>query len=145
MSGRIKTLTGNSKASLQFLVMEGSDSDTVTLDLTSTAYEYIASNVITDATKLELLKGTNAPCPYYYWVASRSVGVDSSGADWCGGIVLVGFVGADYRLCSSDGDELEEYWCVRPVVSLSSKVTTEQVPVLETAPTITWDNPLGLK
>lgn len=120
------------------------DEGTVTLDLTSKAYYYTASDEITDATKLDLLQGTNAYNPFYYWVASRAVGVNSSVAAWCVDCVIEGDVYAYGHFCYSGGDEFSNPRCVRPIVSLSSKVTTKQVPVLETAPTVIWEDPLGM-
>lgn len=106
----------------------------VTLDLTSTAYYYTAADVITDATKLEILRGKDRN--YLYCVASRSVYVDSCGASWCYDGVDNGIVGSYGDFCFSDGGEYARPpVCLRPVVSLTSSVTTKDVSVLETAPT----------
>ena len=116
----------------------------VTLDLTSTQYYYTAEDVITDATKLEILLGGENADPYHFCVASRSVGVASSYAHWCHGDVGGGFVSSSDDFCSSYGDESGNEFCLRPVVSLTSSVTTKDVSVLETAPTETWNYPYGV-
>ena len=54
--------------------------------LTSNAYYYSIEDTITDSKNKEILQGTNSAKPYYYWVASRSVRVNSDYADWCLGI-----------------------------------------------------------
>ena len=114
---------------------------TKTLSLISDAYYYTASDYITNPIKLNLLQGSNS---YYYWVASRAVSVDSSSANWWMDYVGVGSVIADGYFCNSDGDEYGIMLCLRPVVSLTSTVTTEDVYKLETAPTESWNDPFGL-
>ena len=54
---------------------------TKTLSLASNAYAYTASDYITNPTKLNLLLGTSNN--YYYWVANRSVLVNSDNARFC--------------------------------------------------------------
>lgn len=112
--------------------------------LTSTNYWYTASNVITDTTKQNLVTGKNVFSDgYYYWVASRACNVYSSDAYWGVTGVNEGIVRADSStLCGSGGNENSLENCLRPVVSLSSKVTTQQVPKLESAPTESWSDPL---
>ena len=112
--------------------------------LTSNAYDYSIEGTITDSKNKEILQGTNSATPYYYWVASRSVGVLSDYAYW--GLVYVrnGGVHADGGFCNSSGD-----WygvgslCLRPVVSLPSSVTKKDVPKKAGTVTESWNDPLG--
>ena len=110
--------------------------------LTSDAYNYSIEDTITDSKNKEILQGTNSAKPYYYLVASRSVGVGSDYAVWCMDYVGYGYVDANRYLCYSDGDERGVSICLRPVVSLPSSVTKKDVPkkagtVTESATVIT--------
>ena len=99
--------------------------------LTSNAYYYSIEDTITDSKNKEILQGTNSAKPYYYWVASRSVKVGSDNATWCVDYVGYGKVGAYYNLCYSDGYEVGGSICLRPVVSLPSSITIDQVSKIE--------------
>ena len=112
--------------------------------LTSGAYKYSIEDTITDSKNKEILQGTNSAKPYYYWVASRSVYVYSAGANWCVGNADGGRVGANGDLCASGGVEYDGSLCLRPVVSLPSSVTIEQVKKIEGEVTETWNDPLKL-
>ena len=111
--------------------------------LTSGAYKYSIEDTITDSKNKEILQGTNSAKPYYYWVASRSVYVYSAGANWCVGNADGGRVGANGDLCASGGVEYDGSLCLRPVVSLPSSVTIEQVKKIEGEVTETWNDPLN--
>ena len=111
--------------------------------LTSNAYYYSIEDTITDSKNKEILQGTNSAEPYYYWVASRSVYVYSDYAIWCVGYVHGGGVGADGGLCNSGGGEYDESICLRPVVSLPSSVTIEDVKKESGTVIETWNDPLG--
>ena len=111
--------------------------------LTSGAYNYSIEDTITDSKNKEILQGTNSAKPYYYWVASRSVYVYSAGANWCVGNADGGRVGANGDLCASGGVEYDGSLCLRPVVSLPSSVTIEQVKKIEGEVTETWNDPLN--
>ena len=112
-------------------------------DLKSNAYYYKATSDLIGAKNKEILQGTNSAKPYYYWVASRSVNVYSDGAGWCMDCVYYGIVNAYGYLCASGGNELDESFCLRPVVSLPSSVTIEQVKKIEGEVTETWNDPLN--
>ena len=116
--------------------------------LTSNAYNYSIEDTITDSKNKEILQGTNSAKPYYYWVASRSVYVRSvslSGdyAYWCLGCVHDGYVNAGYTFCDSVGGKYGESICLRPVVSLPSSVTIDDVKKKSDTVTETWNDPLG--
>ena len=64
----------------------------------------------------------------YNWLASRSVGVGSHCAGFCGGNVSYGYASMSYSVFNSDGHEFENSNAVRPVVSLKSDVTTDIIP-----------------
>ena len=114
--------------------------------LTATYYRYSVRNVVTDITKQNLILGKNGVNGFYYWVISRALYVDSGmNPSWGIASVIEGNVCNyyDVGLCYSNGDEDSYEHCLRPVVSLSSKVTIEQMPKLETEPTEDWNDPLG--
>lgn len=111
--------------------------------LTSDAYKYSIEDTITDSKNKEILQGTNSAKPYYYWVASRSVRVHSVNAYWCQGYVGDGYVDADSYLCPSYGIDFDVSRCLRPVVSLPSSVTIEQVSKKDGEVTETWNDPLN--
>ena len=112
--------------------------------LTSDAYNYSIEDTITDSKNKEILQGTNSAKPYYYWVASRSVDVGSGSAGWCMDFVSHGDVYAYGYVCHSDGGEGDGSLCLRPVVSLPSSVTIEQVSKKDGEVTETWNDPLGM-
>lgn len=121
-------------------------------NLTSNAYYYTASAEITEEkdekyeTKLEILQGTNTDKPYYFFAAERSVRAYSNKFEWCIGSVCADVVGVYFPFCDSNGMEssINPTLCLRPVVSLGSNVTTHDVPILETAPLETWNDPMGM-
>ena len=112
--------------------------------LTSNAYYYSIEDTITDSKNKEILQGTNSAKPYYYWVASRSVGVGSDGAYWCVGFVYDGSVIAYDYLCDSDGGEGDGSICLRPVVSLPSSIPVGKVQKKTSTVKETWNDPLGM-
>ena len=112
--------------------------------LTSDAYNYSIEDTITDSKNKEILQGTNSAKPYYYWVASRSVFVHSDDACWCMDCVISGNVYAIYGLCDSAGGEYNASICLRPVVSLPSSITIEQVSKKDEKVTETWNDPLNM-
>ena len=112
--------------------------------LTSDAYYYSIEDTITDSKNKEILQGTNSAKPYYYYVASRSVRVLSDFARWCVGYVHAGRVGNPVGdLCDTDGYEYGVSFCLRPVVSLPSSVTIEDVPKKAGTVIETWNDPFG--
>ena len=112
--------------------------------LTSDAYNYSIEDTITDSKNKEILQGTNSAKPYYYYVASRSVRVLSDFARWCVDFVSGGRVGSPVGfLCDSDGYEYGVSFCLRPVVSLPSSVTIEDVPKKAGTVIETWNDPFG--
>ena len=114
-------------------------------DLTSNAYYFTATSTLIGAKNREILLGKKVIYTYYNWVASRAVYVYSYNADWCMGGVSGGDVyAAGGSFCDSDGDEYGGPSCVRPVVSLPSSVTIEQVKKIEGEVTETWNDPLNI-
>ena len=102
---------------------------TTNLSLSSNAYSYVASNYIENPINLEILEGTNNKD---YYIASRSikVGNDYAGrqyAHWCVNLVVDGEVVANWDICASPGYEYSRSHCMRPVVSLESNVTIDEV------------------
>ena len=114
-------------------------------DLTSNAYWYDATSDLIGEKNREILLGKKVIYTYYNWVASRAVRVYSGDAHWCVGYVDYGRVSAYYDyFCGSYGDEYGLSCCVRPVVSLPSSVTIEQVKKIEGEVTETWNDPLNI-
>ena len=114
---------------------------TKTLTVTVNAYNYLASEYITDSVKLDLLQGDNK---YYYYVASRFFDIYNGYAQWCVACIVDGVVFTDneFSLCHADGREWDcSMMCLRPVVTLSPNVTTEDISKLETKPIETWEDP----
>ena len=97
-------------------------------DLTSNSYYYSIEGTITDSKNKEILQGTNSANPYYYWIASRTVVVGSGHARWSMNLVFRGNVNAVYSFCTYSGREDGGFACLRPVVSLPSSVTKDDVP-----------------
>ena len=112
-------------------------------DLTSNAYYYTATSNLIGAKNREILLGKEKKNTYYNWVASRAVNVSSYGAIWCMDYVHGGAVNAHAYFCGAVGSELGGSTCVRPVVSLPSSVTIEQVKKIEGEVTETWNDPLN--
>lgn len=112
--------------------------------LKSNTYYYEATSDLIGAKNREILLGKIGT--YYNWVASRAVKVYSDGAHWCYVYVgLVGYVYAYSEFCnSSSGIEGYGSFCLRPVVSLPSSVTIEQVSKKDGEVTETWNDPLKL-
>ena len=114
-------------------------------DLTSNAYYYEATSDLIGAKNREILLGKEEEKTYYNWVvASRTVRVYSDIASWCMGYVGGGNVNAANNFCYSNGSENGNWVCVRPIVSLSSSVTIEQVSKKDEKVTETWNDPLKL-
>ena len=113
-------------------------------DLTRNAYSYTATSDLIGAKNREILLGKEVVNTYYNWVASRGVNVYSDYALWCMDCVRNGIVGAFIYFCATSGDEGWDSRCVRPVVSLPSSVTIEQVNKIEGEVTERWNDPLKL-
>ena len=113
-------------------------------DLKSNAYYYIIYDYIKSNIDKEILMGTNAEKPYYNWVASRAIRVNSKDACWCVGVVYYGNVGVNFGIRDSDGAEDNVMLLMRPVVSLPSNVTIEQVRKKDGEVTEKWNDPLKL-
>ncbi|MGN1271316.1 MAG: hypothetical protein ACI4UX_05055, partial [Clostridia bacterium] len=112
--------------------------------LTSNAYYYEATSELIGAKNREILLGKETEKTYYNWVASRSVYVGSGHAYWCMDCVLGGYVYARSGFCNSGGGEYGVSICLRPVVSLPSNVTIDDVKKKAGTITETWNDPLGL-
>ncbi|MBQ3145757.1 MAG: hypothetical protein IJB90_04245 [Clostridia bacterium] len=105
--------------------------ETKTLLLTSNMYYYTASEYITNPIKLNLLQGDSN---YRYWVASRAVHVNSYLARWCYASVDLSdgtgpsiSVGLDKAFYDTIDGEFSYMLSLRPVITLSSEVTTEDI------------------
>lgn len=109
-------------------------------ELTSDAYGYAVNEIITDTTKQNLVIGNAGG--YYYWIASRDCYVKSN-ASWGVAAVNEDRVSSGYFLCNSSDTEQEHTECLRPVVSIPSNVTINQLAKLTTAPSETWADPLN--
>ena len=94
-------------------------------DLTSNGYYYAATSNLIGEKNREILLGKIGT--YYNWVASRAVGVYRGFVTWDMVCVCNGYVDAGYYFCGTGGDEHDISRCLRPVVSLPSSVTIEQV------------------
>ena len=113
-------------------------------ELTGNAYYYIATSGLIGSKNREILLGKEEKNTYYNWVASRAVDVTNGGAYWCMDAVSGGYVDAFSIFCNSDGNEDGKSLCVRPIVSLPSRVTIEQVSKKAGKVTETWNDPLKL-
>ena len=112
--------------------------------LTSNTYYCEATSELIGAKNREILLGKETKKTYYNWVASRSVEVGKDYAYWCVDCVLSGRVDAYYYVfCSSGGQEDEFMQCLRPVVSLPSNVTIEDVPKKAGTVIESWNDPFG--
>ena len=112
-------------------------------DLTSSTYMYAATSNRIGAKNREILLGKEEEKTYYNLVAFRAVSVNSNDAAWCVGHVTRGDVYANEDICNSFGAEGGRSYCVRPVVSLPSSVTIEQVSKKDGEVTETWNDPLN--
>ena len=113
--------------------------DTTTqVNLESTYYYYYADDMLDAGSLSQRIynKFFNTE-DNYYWLASRSVGVDSYYAGFFVGIVGIGLVGAN-NLFYSHGLENGYYFGVRPVVTLKSGVTKDNVKILAEQTEPTW-------
>lgn len=116
-------------------------------DLKSNAYWYAAPiGGFIGAKNREILLGEEEENAYYNWVASRAICVDNDYAKWCmsnvGG-VYGGRVSAYDGICFAGGHESSWSLCVRPVVTLSSIITIEQVSKKDGQVQETWNDPLN--
>ena len=108
---------------------------------TSDAYYYAGSDAISSTSALyDVLfshTGQEDGDYRYYWLASRAVYVGSGFCGFGPGDVYGGeaYSGGDDGLFGSVGSERGDGYAVRPVVSLKSEVTVEDIQKLETAPT----------
>ena len=118
-----------------------------TTGITGTSYGYAygsasAPNSEIGVTKTiynMLFKGTEDYDEKPYWLASLGVFVDSSGAAFGPGAVYVGIIYRGFDLFYSGGRELNFGFAVRPVVSLKSGVTVDDIQVISgTEDTETW-------
>ena len=113
-------------------------------DLTSNVYYYIATSDLIGAKNREILLGKEENT-YYNWVASRGISVGNAGVVWCLADVEGGYVEANRSFCFSHrpaaGCKLS---CLRPVVSLPSSVTIEQVSKKDGQVQETWNDPLNI-
>ena len=111
-------------------------------DLTNDVYHYYATTGLIGTKNREILFGKEYEKTYYNWVASRAVYVDSGDAYWCGSGARYAYVATDYDFSYSNGREDKDSLCLRPIVSLPSSVTIEQVSKKDEKVTETWNNPL---
>ena len=113
--------------------------DTTTqVNLESTYYYYYADDMLDAGSLSQRIynKFFNTE-DNYYWLASRSVSVYSNYAYFNVGYVNNGYVGAS-NLFDSDGIESYLYFGVRPVVTLKSGVTKDNVKILAEQTEPTW-------
>ena len=138
-----KTYTSNTK-------YEGLTSKKIGDTVNGTAYAY----PITESSIVEqngtlynmLFKGTlesdnNAKS---YWLASPGVGIDSDGAVFGPGYVYDGFVFSGNVFFLSDGRWLANGCAVRPVVSLKSNITVDDIKVVTGKTEETWSRTGGI-
>ncbi len=111
-------------------------------DLTNDVYHYYATTGLIGTKNREILFGKEYEKTYYNWVASRAVYVDSGDAYWCGSGARYAYVATDYDFSYSNGREDKDSLCLRPIVSLPSSVTIEQVSKKDEKVTETWNDPL---
>ena len=111
-------------------------------DLTNDVYHYYATTGLIGTKNREILFGKEYEKTYYNWVASRAVYVDSGDAYWCGSGARYAYVATDYDFSYSNGREDKDLLCLRPIVSLPSSVTIEQVSKKDEKVTETWNDPL---
>ena len=112
-------------------------------DLTNDVYHYYATTGLIGTKNREILFGKEYEKTYYNWVASRAVYVDSGDAYWCGSGARYAYVATDYDFSYSNGREDKDSLCLRPIVSLPSSVTIEQVSKKDGEVTETWNDPLN--
>ena len=96
-------------------------------------YDYENPNLIDQDSVLwnVLFDGTTFEKNYAksYLLASPGVRVYEYGAYFASGLVGVGNAGTGLNLFNSDGSMTEYYYAVRPVVSLKSNITEQEVPI----------------
>lgn len=110
-------------------------------------YQYTDSSIVDPSSKLYevLFKGTTAEenRAKSYWLASSGVGV--SGSNFCDfgpGAVREGIAGAGYGMFNSGGYSNAKWMAVRPVVSLQSGVTVEDLSVSSSGSEEPWTTSL---
>ena len=103
-------------------------------ELTNNAYLYVATSDLVGAKNNEIIKGRSEE--FEYWVASRAIYVYAAGVGnmvgWCVGCINdIGGVNMNNVICPDDRlQTFKKYYGkygLRPVVSLPSSVTTDQV------------------
>ena len=111
---------------------------TTQANLESTYYYYYANDMLDAGSLSQRIynKFFNTEANYY-WLASRSVGVYSSNANFSVGHVNGGRVDAR-NLFYSRGDGNDDFYGVRPVVTLKSGVTKDNVKILAEQTEPTW-------
>lgn len=121
--------------------------------LASNYYGYVIDDNTAITDKLEILIGPNKKRAYYSYINSRGWIINNGQVDWSIGFIATMDLGygqiwtminnVNMVLCSSRGSEVGLSICLRPVVSLESNVTTEQIQKIST-PVENWNDPLGL-
>ncbi len=99
-----------------------------------TAYMFpYASTYINDRVKDMLFAGTESDTGFSksYWLASPGVYIYSSDAGWGPGAVSGGYAGSGGNFCSSNGSGSDDGLAVRPVVSLKSNISQNQLQRIE--------------
>lgn len=97
-------------------------------DLTSTAYNYKIDEYIESDINKKLIRGEDVSSPYNYYVASRTISVQNGNAFWVLGYVVDGNVYTSYHyVCYAVGSERSRSGNLRPIVSLPSNITIDQL------------------
>lgn len=114
-----------------------------TVDGTAFMFSYEDPSVVDPSSKLYdiLFKGTTSSenNAKSYWLASSGVYGDGSSYCYFGpGAVVGGYAGNGYGLFVSDGDSIERWRAVRPVVYLRSDVTVKDLTITESGTEETW-------
>ena len=109
--------------------------------LTSNGYYYIIDDYIKSNIDKEILMGTNEGKLYYNWIASRAIIVGSNKAVWYVHCVNPSYViVSDFCYINEDGENTTN--CLRPIVTLPSNITTDQVSKKNGKIIENWNDPL---
>ena len=112
-------------------------------DLTSNGYYYIIDDYIKSNIDKEILMGTNEGKLYYNWIASRAIIVGSNKAVWYVHCVDPSYViMSDFCYINEDGENTTN--CLRPIVTLPSNITTDQVSKKNGKIIENWNDPLNM-
>ena len=131
--GRTYTYQEGDYSPESYLGLESITPGVTTVTADAYYYDYENPNLIDQDSVLwnVLFDGTTYEKGYAksYWLASPGVRVYEYGAYFESGLVGVGNAGTGLNLFNSDGSMTEYYYAVRPVVSLKSNITEQEVPI----------------